>query len=106
MKTTMLDEGEKYILLTYDARYTTDRRQRMRTGTRRRWGVPIVAMLLLLGLASGPASADVVDTLVSGLASPHAVAVGPDGTIYYSDMSQFRIFQIHPVTGVDLDAGG
>lgn len=55
MKTTMLDMEEKDILLTYDARYTTDRRQRMRTGTRRRWGVPIVAMLLLLGLVGATA---------------------------------------------------
>jgi hypothetical protein len=55
MKTTMLVEEEKDMLLTDDARYTTDRRQRMRTGTRRRWGVPIVAMLLLLGLVGAPA---------------------------------------------------
>lgn len=90
----------------------------MRTGTRRRWKDPIVALLGLPGLlgtmmigAAAPAfAADVTMIAGSGtgggysgdggraiaarLSSPGGAAVAADGTIYFADKDNYRVRRI------------
>lgn len=101
----------------------------MRTGARRRLGVPIVAMLLLFGLAGATAidivkpafAADVTTIAGNGvgggfsgdggpaiaalLREPHGMAVAADGTVYIADSSNFRVRRISTSGVIDTVAG-
>ncbi len=104
------------------------RAQRIRTGAGRRWGVPIVAMLLLLGLVGAtvidvttPAFANDVTTIAgnglatfsgdggpaiaAALSGPAGVAVAADGTVYIADSGNLRIRRISPGGVISTIAG-